>query len=89
MKKYVKKPVVIHAEQWLGLTEQYDRFVKEGVIFDVKYEDGSCLISTLEGDMKCNLNDYIIKGIKGEYYPCKPDIFEASYFEHNDSDYVK
>lgn len=36
-------------------------------------------ISTLEGDMEANVNDYIIKGIKGEFYPCKPDIFELSY----------
>lgn len=39
-----------------------------------------CLvIETLEGNMEASLNDYIIKGIKGEFYPCKPDIFEASY----------
>lgn len=36
-------------------------------------------IQTLEGEVLCRLGDYIIKGIKGEFYPCKPDIFEASY----------
>lgn len=41
--------------------------------------DGSYNIETLEGVMKANLGDYIIKGIKGEFYPCKPDIFEQSY----------
>lgn len=38
-----------------------------------------CIIKTLEGDMTGNYGDYIIKGIKGEIYPCKPDIFEATY----------
>ena len=81
MKKYVKRPVVVHAEQWLGTTEQYDRFVKEGVISPVNFEDGSCVIPTLEGDMKCNLNDYIIRGIKGEFYSCKEEIFNLTYEE--------
>ena len=46
---------------------------------DIPSLDGSCLVPTLEGDMTCQINDYIIKGIKGEYYPCKPDIFELTY----------
>jgi hypothetical protein len=37
------------------------------------------LIPTLEGDMKCSKGDYVIKGVKGEFYPCKPDIFELTY----------
>ena len=81
MKAYRKKPVVILAEAWMGTTEQFDRFLKEGVIKDEVLEDGSCIIPTLEGDMKCNLNDWIIQGIHGEHYPCKPDIFEKSYEE--------
>ena len=40
---------------------------------------GELVIETLEGDMKVSLNDFIIKGVKGEFYPCKPDIFEATY----------
>lgn len=40
---------------------------------------GSLIIKTLEGDMKANIGDYIIKEINGEYYPCKPDIFEKTY----------
>ena len=39
------------------------------------------IIHTLEGDMKANIGDYIIRGVKGEYYPCKPDIFEQTYEE--------
>ena len=42
-------------------------------------QDGKLKISTLEGDMFADRGDWIIKGVKGEYYPCKPDIFEATY----------
>lgn len=42
------------------------------------------LIDTLEGTMEANVGDYIIKGIKGEFYPCKPDIFEQTYEELNE-----
>lgn len=42
-------------------------------------------IPTLEGDMKANVGDYIIKGINGEIYPCKPDIFHKTYEEYNES----
>jgi hypothetical protein len=41
--------------------------------------DGSLVIRTLEGDMKADLGDWIIKGVQGEFYPCKPDIFDATY----------
>ena len=79
MKKFRKKPVVVEAEQWLGEEEQKERLLSEGVIMTIPSLDGSCLVPTLEGNMTCQLNDYIIKGIKGEYYPCKPDIFELTY----------
>ena len=79
MKTYVKKPVQIQAEQWLGKSEQFERLTTNHTILPAIHEDGSCDIETLEGTMKCNLNDYIIKGIKGEFYPCKPDIFELTY----------
>lgn len=42
-------------------------------------EFGALYINTLEGTMMANNGDYIIRGVKGEYYPCKPDIFEATY----------
>jgi hypothetical protein len=79
MKTYVKKPVEIQAEQWLGTVIQYNDLLSANIINKELHEDGSCDIETLEGTMKCNLNDYIIKGIKGEFYPCKPDIFELTY----------
>ena len=43
--------------------------------------DGGIVIHTLEGDMRADPEDWIIKGVKGEFYPCKPDIFEATYDE--------
>ncbi len=79
MKKFKKKPVVIEAEQWLGTEEQTERLLSEGVIMKSSARDGSVLIPTLEGNMTCSVNDFIIKGIKGEYYACKPDIFELTY----------
>ncbi|WP_425452782.1 hypothetical protein [Ammoniphilus oxalaticus] len=50
-------------------------------IYDQKYyiKFGETYIRTLEGDMRVNKGDYIIKGIQGEFYPCKPDIFKATY----------
>lgn len=56
----------------------------EGKNFYIRFENGGCtlgslIIKTLEGDMKANLGDYIIKGVNGEFYPCKPDIFERTY----------
>jgi hypothetical protein len=83
MAQYRKKPVVITAVQYDGNFRCLDIFsiVEVGNIRLGKEEDGSpyLLIPTLEGDMKCSKGDYIIKGIKGEFYPCKPDIFEATY----------
>ena len=46
---------------------------------DIPNEAYSIIIPTLEGDMKCSKRDYVIKGIQGEYYPCKPNIFEQTY----------
>ncbi len=56
----------------------------EGKNFTIKFDNGpmqkgSLHIKTLEGDMKANINDFIIEGVNGEFYPCKPDIFEATY----------
>jgi hypothetical protein len=47
--------------------------------FDPEVRDARIIIHTLEGDMMAMPNDWIIKGVKGEFYPCKPDIFEATY----------
>lgn len=83
MAQYRKKPVVIDAVQFDGNFRCLDIFsINEVGQFKVKKEsDGSTylLIPTLEGDMKCSKGDYVIRGVKGEYYPCKPDIFEMTY----------
>jgi hypothetical protein len=75
--KYRKKPVVIEAIQ---LTFFNIEKVEEFVGGDMgKNEKGETVIATLEGAMICSLGDFIIKGVNGEFYPCKPDIFEKTY----------
>lgn len=79
MTKYRKKPVAIEAVKYTGKNNVNDilNFIGERKL---AYLDGETLnIETLEGVMKADVGDYIIKGIKGEFYPCKPDIFEATY----------
>ncbi len=78
MPKYRKKPVVIEAVQWDGKIETLKVFPEEETK-SVKLREGNLYIQTLEGEMRCNLYDWIIKGVMGEFYPCKPDIFEATY----------
>lgn len=77
IKKYRKKPVVIEAVQWTG--ENLDE-IKEfcGEFFNYAHL-GSLSIFTLEGRHIASVRDYIIKGVAGEIYPCKPDIFEKTY----------
>lgn len=76
--KYVKKPVIIEAIQWIGdNVEEIKGFVTP--IAEYLEDENTIIIHTLEGDMKAEINDYIIKGVKGEFYPCKPDIFEETY----------
>lgn len=82
MAKFRKKPVVIEAVQlrWDNWSEMCD-FIK-GQGFRGKHLDRDRIgleIHTLEGTMLGEENDWIIKGVKGEFYPCKPDIFEATY----------
>lgn len=75
--KYRKKPVVIEAVQWL--TDNYPEVVAFCSWVESRGEGSILTIPTLEGSMKCQPFDWIIKGVKGEFYPCKPDIFEATY----------
>lgn len=83
MRKYVKKPVVIEAVQWTGdnRREIFDFCTLS--YFNTDFETGNLnlMIQTLEGTMEASVGDYIIKGIKGEFYPCKPDIFALTYDE--------
>lgn len=82
IKKYVKKPVIIGALQWTGenLNEVRD-FVGEYLQFKHRSGVPRIYIKTLEGDLHAAVGDYIIKGVRGEFYPCKPDIFKQTYEE--------
>lgn len=75
--KFRKKPVVIEAVQYDGHTVHLP--YEMGTAITRSKEGGSCFIDTKEGTMECRPNDWIIRGIKGELYPCKPDIFAATY----------
>ncbi|CAB4143566.1 hypothetical protein UFOVP449_221 [uncultured Caudovirales phage] len=80
--QYRKKPIVIDAIKLENLEVlnlmKIQNFVGLGLdVFEVL--DDGLLIETLEGKMKASIGDYIIKGVKGEFYPCKPDIFEMNY----------
>ena len=81
MQKFVKKPVVIEAIQYDGTNiTEIETFVREKLPTIITSDLGAQLvISTLEGDMKVTKGDYVIKGIKGEFYPCKQDVFEKTY----------
>ena len=82
--KYRKKPVVIEAWQWLGSSlGDAIRFQEENNL--PSWPGGGMegktgmIIHTLEGDHLAQKGDYIIRGVQGEFYPCKPDIFEQTY----------
>ena len=80
-KQYVKKPIRIEAFRF-GYDEQPEWSEHGGKVMIVCSPLKTCAyIDTLEGIMTAEIGDYIIKGIKGEIYPCKADIFEASYNE--------
>ena len=82
MKKYVKKPVVVQAVEYNGANKkEIEAFVEKKLdtVYTELKEPLELKIPTLEGDMKASKGDYIIKGINGEFYPCKPDVFEKTY----------
>jgi hypothetical protein len=86
MAKFRKKPVVIEAVRWTG---ENDRQILDfgntgpsplwGDDFKIESLGHSVHILTAEGTMRADRGDWIIRGVKGEFYPCKPDIFEATY----------
>jgi len=88
MANYRKKPVVIEAFKFYvdGMPDWFmDRVSKNDVVLiNCNYkkhniEEAYCEIKTLEGVMRGNGGDFIIKGVNGEIYPCKPDIFDKTY----------
>lgn len=80
MSMYRKKPIVIEAKQLNGQFEM-DEICQWLTFNKVRFSTNhlTIYIETLEGIMTASHRDYIIKGIKGEFYPCKPDIFEQTY----------
>lgn len=83
-RRFRKKPVVIEAMQVLRLpvdSPEREPLLEwlEGCDSWVQHENGAISVGTLEGVMRADPGDWIIKGVKGEFYPCKPDIFEATY----------
>ena len=83
MQKYRKKPVVIEAQQWNHGNEPLDcmKPYGDGVKDQYPAYNGFYFINTLEGKMHVSDGVYIIKGVDGEFYPCKPDIFKNTYDE--------
>lgn len=86
MNKFRKKPVVIEAVQF-NCMEDYLKIVDwmkacgdtSALAGEVRYSTPLMLFQTLEGTMAANPGDWIIRGVQGEFYPCKPDIFSATY----------
>lgn len=83
--KYRKKPVVIEAMQFDGSNlREIISWAHKGLPAEANSKiiptpNNYLYINTLEGQMLCVINDWVVKGIRGEFYPCKPDIFEATY----------
>lgn len=75
--RFKKRPVVIDAFRWLEdeAPDWWERFQN----IEMEVNTGVALIPTLEGTMRASPGDWVIRGIAGEVYPCKPEIFEATY----------
>ncbi len=85
-KRYRKKPVVIEAveftsDNWKEIVEFTNGKARDLCIERRPNGKVTCIVDTLEGFHIANQGDYIIKGVKNEFYPCKPDIFEQTYEE--------
>lgn len=79
--KYVKRPVEVEAVQWTGKnTDEILEFTNHTAKATGKFIE----IPTLEGTMNASPNDYIIKGVHGEFYPCKPYVFRETYENYDD-----
>lgn len=84
MPKYRKKPVVVEAFQMTEVAYEkgdWPEWLRDAWrrTFDYDHHHDGMMIKTLEGVMRVAPDDYIIQGVHGELYPCKPDVFEATY----------
>lgn len=79
--RYRKKPVIVEAVKWTGYnTQELSLFAGNKAMFKYHTEEPTeLIINTLEGTMIASKDDMIIKGVNGEFYPCKLDIFEKTY----------
>lgn len=76
--KFRKKPIIIEAIRHKGNNwDELSAWCPYGL--STRGDNKPIFIDTLEGKMRCDVGDWIIKGVNGEFYPCKPDIFEATY----------
>ena len=91
--KFRKKPVVIEAVQWDGtlsgwrkIEGEFPKMRTTSIQYHEERNEASGIrIATLEGSYDVSVCDYIIRGVKGEFYPCKPDIFEMTYDKAEDA----
>jgi hypothetical protein len=84
MQKFRKKPVVIEAVRFTGNFQEIALWMKSHQFYGYGDNTGESpsdafFVNTLEGTMRADIGDWIIRGVKGEFYPCKNDIFEATY----------
>lgn len=79
--KYRKKPIVIEAAQFDGSERSIVEILalQRDKVKVLREDAGDLMIPTLEGLMRASVGDYVIRGVQGELYPCKPDIFEQTY----------
>jgi hypothetical protein len=77
--KYRKKPVVVEAVQFDGTDKSVEWILPQLISGEIGRALNKLYIKTLEGTMTAEKGDYVIKRINGEFYPCKPDIFEKTY----------
>jgi hypothetical protein len=77
---YIKKPIAIQAVKWDDTEPAWMKLIAMGAKDAIGFtREGELFIDTLEGEMICPLGSYIIKGIRGEFYACKEEIFNESY----------
>lgn len=77
--KYRKKPVIVEAVIWTGNNIDEIKELAKNAVEHIIFVNNNLYIETLEGNMNVSVGDYVIKGITGEFYPCKPDIFKETY----------
>ena len=95
VKKYTKRPITIQAMQFTGTEENWNELLEFtdkavcNLMMSKTFTDqqliATCCVPTMEGLMTATQGDFIIKGIKGEFYPCNEDIFHLTYFENEEN----